>query len=77
MSEKIPPQTPSQPDSQTQQISPVEQARQRLLTLEKTLNKIVIGHEDAVKALMLALVSGQHIALIGPPGTAFQPFLRF
>lgn len=68
MPEKIPSETPSQPE--TQQTSPVEQARQKLLTLEKTLNKIVIGHEDAVKALMLALVSGQHIVLIGPPGTA-------
>jgi MoxR-like ATPase len=65
---KNPSQTPSQPE--TQQVNPVEQARQRLLTLEKTLNKIVIGHEDAVKALMLALVSSQHIVLIGPPGTA-------
>jgi len=48
----------------------VEVARQRLLALERALNRVVIGHEDAVKALMLALVSGQHIALIGPPGTA-------
>jgi MoxR-like ATPase len=71
MPEKIPEnpsQTPSQPE--TQQINPIEQARQKLQTLEKTLNRIIIGHEDAVKALMLALVSGQHVALIGPPGTA-------
>jgi MoxR-like ATPase len=70
MPEKIPTENPSQTPSQPEQINPVEQARQKLLTLEKTLNKIVIGHEDAVKALMLALVSSQHVVLLGPPGTA-------
>jgi MoxR-like ATPase len=72
MPEKIPTENPSQTPSQpeTQQINPVEQARQKLLTLERVLNKIVIGHEDTVKALMLALVSSQHVVLIGPPGTA-------
>jgi MoxR-like ATPase len=82
MPEKIPSQnhaqtqTFSQPDSQTssqpqtQQVNPVEQARQRLLAMEKILNKLIIGHEDAVKALMLALVSKLHVAMIGPPGTA-------
>jgi MoxR-like ATPase len=72
MPEKIPSENPTQTPTQpeTQQKNPIEQARQKHQTQEKTLNKIVIGHEDAVKALMLALVSGQHIALIGPPGTA-------
>jgi len=67
MPEKTPSENPSQTPSQ---LETLELARQRLLALEKTLNGIVIGHENAVKALMLALVSGQHVVLIGPPGTA-------
>ena len=53
--------------SQTRQI---EISRQKLLEVEKTLNQLVIGHEDFVKALMLATVSGEHIVVIGSPGTA-------
>jgi MoxR-like ATPase len=64
-------QTSSQPQSsQNSSHNQVELARKRLLNLEATLNKIVIGHDEAVRALMLALVARQHIALIGPPGTA-------
>jgi len=50
--------------------NPIEIARQKLLEVEKTLNTLVIGHEDFIKALMLATVSGEHIVVIGPPGTA-------
>jgi MoxR-like ATPase len=48
----------------------IESARQRLLEVEKTLNSLVVGHEEFVKALMLSVVSGEHIVIIGPPGTA-------
>jgi MoxR-like ATPase len=50
--------------------NPIEIARQRLLEVEKTLNQLVIGHEEFVKALMIASVAGEHIVIIGPPGTA-------
>jgi MoxR-like ATPase len=53
-----------------QNVNPVEQARQRLLAVERKLNEIVVGHEDFVKALMLSIVSGEHAVVIGPPGTA-------
>jgi MoxR-like ATPase len=49
--------------------APVEAARQRLLAVEKKLNEMVIGHEDFVRALLLASVAGEHIAVIGPQGT--------
>ena len=58
------------PQTSVQSNSQVEQARQRLLSLEGVLNRLIIGHEEAVKGLMLALVAREHIALIGPPGTA-------
>jgi MoxR-like ATPase len=47
-----------------------EISRQKLLEVEKTLNTLVIGHEDFIKALMVASVAGEHIVVIGPPGTA-------
>jgi len=57
--------------SQTQTKSnPIESSREKLLQVEKVLNSAVIGHEDFIKALMLATVSGEHIVVIGPPGTA-------
>jgi MoxR-like ATPase len=50
--------------------NPIEIARQKLLEVEKTLNQLVIGHEEFIKALMLAAISGEHIVVVGPPGTA-------
>ena len=50
--------------------NPIEIARQKLLEVEKRLNQLVIGHEEFVKALMIATVAGEHIVVIGPPGTA-------
>jgi MoxR-like ATPase len=64
------PQAGSQTNHQTQTQHRVELARKRLLEVEATLNRLVIGHEEAVRALMLALVAREHVVLIGPPGTA-------
>jgi len=50
--------------------SPIEIARKKLLEVEKSLNAVVIGHEDFVKALMIATVAREHIVVVGPPGTA-------
>ncbi len=45
-------------------------ARERLLQVEKALNSMIIGHEDAILALLVGLVAREHVVLIGPPGTA-------
>jgi MoxR-like ATPase len=58
------------------QQNPVEQARKNLLAVEKEMNNIIVGHEDFVKALMLAVVSGEHTVVIGPPGTAKSYAIR-
>jgi MoxR-like ATPase len=50
--------------------NPIEISRQRLLEVEKQLNQLVIGHEDFIRALMIATVAGEHVVVIGPPGTA-------
>lgn len=48
----------------------LEEARKRILQVEATLNRVVVGHEEMIRALMLALVAGEHMVIIGPPGTA-------
>ena len=50
--------------------NPVTQAREKLLAVEKTLNQIIVGHDNMVRALMLALVAREHVVFIGPPGIA-------
>jgi MoxR-like ATPase len=59
-----------QKQAQNPNPSPIEIARERLRSVESVLNNIVVGHEDFVKALMLSAVAGEHIVVIGPPGTA-------
>jgi len=44
--------------------------RERLLQVEKTLNSIIIGHEEMIRATLVALVAKEHVVLIGAPGTA-------
>jgi MoxR-like ATPase len=56
--------------------NPIEEARRRLLAVESTLNQYVIGHENMVKALMVATVAGEHVVVIGPPGTAKSYTIR-
>jgi len=38
--------------------------------LEDSLNQKIIGHPDMVRGAILSLLAGEHILLIGPPGTA-------
>jgi len=38
--------------------------------LEESLNQRIIGHPDMVRGAILSLLAGEHIILIGPPGTA-------
>jgi MoxR-like ATPase len=61
-----PVQSPN-PSPQSQSFSI---ARERILRVEKTLNTIVVGHEEMVKALLLGVVAGEHVIIIGSPGTA-------
>ena len=71
-------QTPSVVQAQAPQArrSPVEEARQRILEVERVLNTTIIGHENMVKAILLATVAGEHVVIIGPPGTAKSHTVR-
>jgi MoxR-like ATPase len=56
--------------------STIEEARKRLQQVESILNQYVIGHENMVKALLIATVAGEHMVVIGPPGTAKSYSIR-
>jgi MoxR-like ATPase len=56
--------------------SPIEEARKKLQTVESLLNQYVIGHEQMVKAILIATVAGEHVVIIGPPGTAKSYSIR-
>jgi MoxR-like ATPase len=42
----------------------------KLRTIESELNTLFIEREEVVRAMLIALLSREHLALIGPPGTA-------
>ncbi|MFP3239966.1 MAG: AAA family ATPase [Caldivirga sp.] len=63
-------QTPNAPNGK------IEEARRRIQQVESILNQMVIGHENMVKALMVATVAGEHMVVIGPPGTAKSYTIR-
>jgi len=60
----------SQTQNPTSGVSQVEVARKKILEVDKMLNSIIIGHEDMIKALLIAVVAREHMVVIGPPGTA-------
>ncbi|HEY8123651.1 MAG TPA: MoxR family ATPase [Myxococcota bacterium] len=45
-------------------------ARERLREIEEQLDAFVVGHGEAKRALLLALLCREHIYLEGPPGAA-------
>ena len=47
-----------------------------LKSLEKDLNGILKEREEVVRALVLALLSGEHLYLVGPPGTGKSLLIR-
>jgi len=48
----------------------VAEARKRLITVESFLNSIVVGHEEMIRGILVALIAGEHAMIIGAPGTA-------
>ena len=51
-------------------LASVEEAKARIEGVRQTLRRIIIGHDDAIDAAIYALVAKEHVAMIGPPGTA-------
>ena len=48
------------------------QARERILKVEEVLKSIIIRpmNDDMISGVILGLVAGEHVVMIGPPGTA-------
>jgi len=50
--------------------------REHLLAIEQEMNQKYIGRSDEVHGLILAALTGQHIELLGPPGTGKSMMIR-
>lgn len=44
--------------------------RDEFIRLRHALEERILGREDEAEALVVALLAGQHLLLLGPPGTA-------
>ncbi len=51
------------------QLTQIENARRNILQVGEVLNKILVGREGEVEAVILALVAKEHVVMVGPPGT--------
>ncbi|GAA0835715.1 hypothetical protein GCM10009112_27900 [Marinomonas arenicola] len=54
----------------TQELTPATNRQTRLKQLMKDMNTGLFERHEQVKLLLLAALSGEHILLLGPPGTA-------
>ena len=56
----------------TTTVSPAQIAPlvQRYLDLERDLNSVLFERDEAIRCALVALLTRQHIVLLGPPGTA-------
>ncbi len=48
----------------------------KLHALRQELNQILLERETAIEAALLALLTGEHLLLLGPPGTAKSLMVR-
>lgn len=53
-----------------------QQFVQRLRTIARTLEAQFLGKQETIRLLILSVLAGEHIALIGPPGTAKSAVVR-
>lgn len=49
---------------------------EKLTQLQNSLNQQFLEREDVVEGLILALMTGQHALLVGPPGTAKSQMIK-
>jgi len=55
---------------------PVPQVVQRLSHVARTLESTFLGKSETVRLMLVAAVAGEHMLLIGPPGTAKSAIVR-
>jgi energy-coupling factor transporter ATP-binding protein EcfA2 len=57
-------------------LSSVEKAREKILRVQKTLSRHIVGQENMIKGVIVATVAGEHAVIIGPPGTGKSMTIR-
>lgn len=54
----------------------VQDATERITAVRAEIGKVIVGHEDVVEAVLIALVAGGHVLLEGVPGLGKTTLLR-
>ena len=49
---------------------------QRLRALARSLEQQFLGRQETIRLMVLSVLAGEHIALVGPPGTAKSALVR-
>ena len=52
------------------------QTTQRLQQVARALETTFLGKSEAVRLMLVAAIAGEHMVLIGPPGTAKSALIR-
>ncbi len=53
-----------------------QQVIQRLRQMARTLDAQFLGKQECIRLMVLSVLAGEHMALIGPPGTAKSALVR-
>ena len=48
----------------------------KLRSLAQTLEQQFLGRQETIRLMVLSVLAGEHIALVGPPGTAKSALVR-
>ena len=54
----------------------VTQTLQRLQQVARSLESTFLGKSEAIRLMLIAAIAGEHMVLIGPPGTAKSALIR-
>jgi MoxR-like ATPase len=56
--------------------APLPPLHQRLRQVAHTLERQIIGKDEIIRLMLIAIVAGEHCVLLGPPGTAKSALIR-
>ena len=59
-----------------QEATTATEVREKLARIEQELGAEILEREDVLRSMVLALIAGEHVLLLGPPGTAKSRLAR-